>query len=91
MAAYAYRSKSGLQETQFIALRTAIGGALEMIKINAIVRITESTEYSYHGMADDEPAIGKCVLNVHFNDGKCGTYDGEIADVASALGIQLFD
>jgi hypothetical protein len=43
MAAYAYRSKSGLQETQFIGLRTAIGGALEMIKINAIVRIIEST------------------------------------------------
>ena len=91
MAAYAYRSKSGLQETQFIALRTAIGGTLEMIKINAIVRIIESTEYSYHGVADDEPAIAKSLINVLFNDGKRGTYDGEIADVASALGIQLFD
>ena len=91
MAAYAYRSKSGLQETQFIGLRTVIGGALEMVNLNAIVRILESTECSYHGVADDEPAICRCVITVLFNDGKRGTYDGEIADVASALGIQLFD
>ena len=60
-----------------------------MIKINAIVRIIESTEYRYQGVADDEPAIAKSVIDVLFNDGKRGTYDGEISEVAGALGIHL--
>jgi len=91
MTVHAYKTKTGENQTQFIGLRTVIGGALEMVNLNAIVRILESTECSYHGVADDEPAICRCVITVLFNDGKRGTYDGEIADVASALGIQLFD
>ena len=89
MTVHAYRSKTGAKETQFIGLRTVIGGALEMVNLNAIVRILESTECSYHGVADDEPAICRCVITVLFNDGKRGTYDGEILEVAGALGIHL--
>ena len=91
MAAYAYRTKTGGNQTQFIGLFKAFDGALEMVNINAIVKITEGTDYSYKGVAKDEPATCKCVINVHFNDGKMTTYNGEIKDVAGALGIQLHD
>ena len=91
MAAYTYINQTTKSQTQFIGLFKAFDGALEMVNINAIVRIIESTAYRYQGVADDEPAIAKSVIHVYFNDGKMTTYNGQIKDVAGALGIQLND
>ena len=91
MAAYTYINQTTKGQTQFIGLFKAFDGALEMVNINAIVKITEGTDYSYKGVAKDEPPLSKYVIDVHFDDGKMTTYNGQIKDVAGALGIQLND